>query len=424
MYEDLIGKKLLIIGSEKVDASIVTAAKSLGIYTIAVDGNKKSASTFAKNEADESWDIDYRLTDEICEKCRQAEVDGVIAGYSEYRVAAACEIANKLGKPFYATQKQIELTRNKRTFKDECIKYGINVPHDYCFNHAPFDEEIESMRFPLIVKPTDYGGRKGITVCFKKEELKNAVEYALSLSKSKTIIVEEYIIGKEFTAVYSLSNGEMALTCLNEKYINESQERMTGLCDLTIAPSKSVDLFVKSVDKKIKDFLRGIGAENGVAFFQGIEKDGEFYIFEMGYRLNGGNDYFLVEQEHGISYMKMLISYALTGKMGDDIKKNNPFFNSYHANYLIYAHEGTVKDIEYPKPGEIAGIDESTPNMVSGCKIKEDGSTGQKAFSFKITSNSLDQIKQTITQINRSVKFTDSQGNNMLFEPFDVNKIS
>ena len=81
---------------------------------------------------------------------------------------------------------------------------------------------------------------------------------------------------------------------------------------------------------------------NGVAFFQGIATDDEFYIFEMGYRLNGGNDYFIAEKENGISYMKMLISYSLTGDMGDDLSKDDPHFSKYYSNYLIYLHGGKI----------------------------------------------------------------------------------
>ncbi len=423
MYENLKGKKMLIIGSEQVDTNIVKTARELGVYTIAVDGKTKSATTFAKNMADESWDIDYRNTELICRKCLEEGVDGVMAGYSEFRVLAACRIAKMLGKPFYATEEQIELTRNKRLFKDACVKSGIRVPKDYCINVAPSQEEIDKMSFPVIVKPTDYAGRKGITVCFEKEKLSEAIEYALSLSQSHTIIIEEYIVGKEFTAVYSLSEGEAELTCLNEKYLNTSQKRLTGLCDLAVAPSTSVDAFIENTDKKIKDFLRNIKAENGVAFFQGIEKDGIFFIFEMGYRLNGGNDYFLVEQERGISYMKMLISYSLTGSMGDDIKKNDPHFSKYHSRYIVYAHGGKVDTAKCPAAGEISGVDEIQSCVIPGACIVEDGSTGQRAFSFKITSDTMNGLKETISKINENIKLINTEGENMLFKPFDVETI-
>ena len=119
MYEDLKGKKLLLVGSEETDSCIVRIAQSLGIYVIAVDGTTTSEKTIAKLAADEAWDIDYNDTKEIARKAFEEHVDGVIAGYSENRVLAACRIANAIGTPFYATEEQIEITRNKRKFKEE-----------------------------------------------------------------------------------------------------------------------------------------------------------------------------------------------------------------------------------------------------------------------------------------------------------------
>ncbi|MBQ7596100.1 MAG: hypothetical protein IJU45_05495, partial [Clostridia bacterium] len=182
MYEELKGKKLLVIGSEECDANIVRAAREMGIYVIVVDGNKKSSATFAKNLADESWDIDYRKVEEIGEKSKAAGVNGVLAGYSEFRVSAACKIAQYIGTPFYATEDQIELTRNKRRFKDACKRFGVLVPKDYVINSVADIEKTTDIRFPVIVKPTDAAGRKGITICQDEKQLRQAIDLALDYS--------------------------------------------------------------------------------------------------------------------------------------------------------------------------------------------------------------------------------------------------
>ena len=346
MYEELRGKKLLVIGSEEVDSNIVNAAHELGVYVVVADGKTKSMETPAKNIADDSWDINYTHTEEIGKKCIENGIDGVIAGYSEFRVMAACKIAQYIERPFYATIEQIELTRNKRKFKDECLKYGIKTPNDYCFNEPPTENEIERISFPVIVKPTDYAGRKGITVCYSKDELKKAVKTALDYSESKTVIVEDYIIGTEFSAIYSLSDGNVSFSCFNEKYILENGSKKSALCELAVSPSHYLNDYLDKCDPFVRKFINGIEAKNGVMFFQGIISNDEFYVFEMGYRLNGGNDYIQAELNNGISYMKMLISFSLTGKMGDNLSKDNPFFKKIYSTYIMYAHTGTVKEMK------------------------------------------------------------------------------
>ena len=422
MYENLHGKKLLVIGSEEADANIVRTAQNLGVYVIAVDGKPQSATTFAKNAADEAWDMDYSDTEAVGKRCLAAGVDGVLAGYSEHRVLAACKIAEYIGAPFYATRAQIELTRNKRFFKDECSKYGVRIPRDYCFNNAPTPEQMDAIEYPVIVKPTDYAGRKGITICYDRATLEAAIPYAMKLSGSHTIIVEDYIVGTEFAAIYSLSDGRISLSCFNEKFLNQQLSR-SGLCDLALTPSSLLEGYLQQADGPVQDFLRGIGAKEGVAFFQGIADGEHFWIFEMGYRLNGGNDYFLVEQCNNISYMKMLISHSLTGSMGDDLGKDDPHFTTYHSNFVMYAHAGTVGEVAYTGAENHPGIHEIHVYKVPGSRIVEDGSTAQRAFSFKLSADSPAGIGQLIEYIQRHTVLTDENGSNLLFDPFDTARL-
>ena len=107
-------KKLLIISSDASDLAFVEAAREMGASVICCDRYEDWNISPAKKLADEAWDIDYKETARIAAKCREAGVDGVIAGYGEERVLAACRIARAIGSPFYASCQQIEITRDKQ----------------------------------------------------------------------------------------------------------------------------------------------------------------------------------------------------------------------------------------------------------------------------------------------------------------------
>ena len=92
MYSKLKGKKLLVIGSDASNNNIISAAHEMGVYTIVTDGIADRSRTPAKNISDEAWDIDYSDIKTLSEKCREAGVNGVFAGYSEFRVLAACRL--------------------------------------------------------------------------------------------------------------------------------------------------------------------------------------------------------------------------------------------------------------------------------------------------------------------------------------------
>ena len=94
---------------------------------------------------------------------------------------AACKISEAIGSPFYATEEQIGLTRNKRLFKKLCSQYGIMTPYEYCYSLPMTPREKAAIKYPVIVKPSDSGGRKGISIIEYESQLDMAVEAAAGL---------------------------------------------------------------------------------------------------------------------------------------------------------------------------------------------------------------------------------------------------
>ena len=132
MFEEARGKKLLIIGAETNIMHIVTQAKEMGVYTIVTERGSDYSTTSAKSIADEAWDIDYSDLETLVQQSQRVGINGVISGYSEGKVLYAARLSQLLQTPFYVTPEQIELTRNKRHFKELCSEYGVPIPIDYC----------------------------------------------------------------------------------------------------------------------------------------------------------------------------------------------------------------------------------------------------------------------------------------------------
>ena len=245
--KSLKGKKLLIISSDSNDLVFVQAAKELGAYVVCCDRYTDWNVSPAKKVADEAWNIDYSHTEAIAAKCKEIGIDGVIAGYGEDRVTAACRISKAIGTPFYATEEQINITRNKRVFKDLCARNGVPVPKEFCGSLPLTEDARREIKYPVIVKPSDNGGRKGISVCLSEAELDEAMKYAEQQSLNGEIVIEEYVKGTELCAIYTMVDGEISLSCLNDKYNSEDQGGNSRLCDLVLTPSRNYDLYLKTV---------------------------------------------------------------------------------------------------------------------------------------------------------------------------------
>lgn len=421
--KQLTGKKLLVITSDSNDLVFVQAARELGAYVVCCDRYADWEISPAKKIADEAWDIDYSKVDEIAAKCREVGIDGVIAGYGEDRVTAACRISKAIGAPFYATEEQIDITRNKRLFKDLCIKHNVPVPTDYCFTLPLTQQERDSIRYPVIVKSADNGGRKGISVCQSDSELDEAISYALDFSKTGQVVVEEYVTGTELCAVYTMSNGEISLSCLNDKYNSEDQGGTSRLCDLVLTPSKYYNLYLEMVDTGIRSLLKDIGADNGVANFQMIAGENGIRVFEMGYRVNGNDDFKVIRKNNGIDFLKMLVSYSLTGDMGDDLSKDNPCFDTYSCTLCMYLHSGTVGSVSYDALTEQSWIDDICVLRQPGTVIIEDGTNRQKALMVKFSADTLEEVIQRIHFVQENMKVLNTEGEDMTLMPFNTDRL-
>ncbi len=423
MYEKLKGKKLLIVGSA-FESEIVKAAHEMGVYVIVVDNILDRKEARAKELADAAWDISYFDTDAIVQKCMESGVDGVFAGYGETRVIAAYRIAKTLGKPFYATEEQINITRDKKRFKEECIRYGVPVPRSYCAGNIMTGEEKENVIYPVIVKPSDRSGRIGISVCNNRQELDAAIEFALSKSETKAIVVEEYLEGTEFSAIYTVKNGISSLSCVNAKYITDDQTVPNLLCDCAMAPAVFVNDFKSKIDSAIADLLNGIGMKNGMANFQGMVTEKGIIVFETGLRINGNNDWKIIEKNNGINFAKMLMAYSLCGDMCDDLSKDTPFFKRYYCTLPFYAHGGIIAKLEFDKVLAFDWAEISTQNAGVGTEILEDCTGRQKVIAFLIEADNYEQLLSRIREVQKNVVVENEAGISLLFKNFNPNKIA
>lgn len=416
-------KKLLVISSDASDMAFVEAARELGAGVICCDRYADWDISPAKKMADEAWDIDYKETEIIARKCREAGVDGVIAGYGEDRVLAACLISEAIGSPFYATCQQIEITRDKEAFKKLCRQYGIAVPQDFGSSLPLTQVERAAIQYPVIVKPADSGGRKGISICDREDQLEAALQLAERHSQKGSIVIESYLEGIELSAIYTLADGKISLSCLNDKYIAQGGGSRSKLCDLVVTPSAYLSRYRREVDPKIKALLEGIGARNGVASFQFIANPQGIWAFEMGYRVNGNDDFKVIRHFNGLDFMKMLVTYSLTGSMGDDLARDNPAFDAYAATLVLHLKRGTLGRVDYGSLLGQAGIEDICLRKKPGSVVLGSGTNEQKAMMVKMTAADRDSLIEQIVRVQKAVVMEDQAGANMLMPPFDTGRL-
>ena len=417
------GKKLLFLGAIRALIEPIEMAKSMGIRTIAIDYLPNSP---AKNVADESYLISTTDIEAVVDFCRKEKVDGIFTAFTDSMLPYARKICDILNLPFYASDEQIKLSLNKEYFKETCKMNGVPVPCDYTSEIKNKGIGNANIRFPIIVKPTDSSGGRGIKVCYDKSQFDEAYEYALSVSPKKNVLVEEFVIGEEITATYTMKKGEISLSCVKDKLISKDHINITSQSDVLIMPSRYLKLYKDTVDEKVKRMLKKMNATDGTVFFQGIVKDDRVVLFECGYRVNGACDYRHIERENGINYMKMMISHSLTGEMlGYDLSMDNPFFSKYVLTFNMWAHGGKI--------GYQTGLDEVLKiDNVSfaeymheiGDVLIDNNTLAQRVFRAIIIDSDINKIKKTIQNIQNVVVINNSNNQNMLYNKFELDRLN
>lgn len=408
-------KKILILSGIAHMVNVVETAKRMGYYTIVTD---KAPGSPAKKVADKSYDISTSEIDRLAEMARHEQIDGVFNGFDDLNTWNALALCEKLGLPYYATEEQLEICSNKDQFKEHCRKFGVPVSEEYVIDAKLQDEDIAKLTFPVIIKPVDSYASQGITICHTPEELKAGYEKALDYSKSGNVIIERFIDTPYGTMMYyTVQNGEVFLSAVTDRHVHQQYKEFPPLPIAVAFPSMHKELYLEKVDPQIRDMLKGMGIQNGVLMIQALYEEGEFFIYEMGFRISGSQHYTIVEQQTGINLLEMMLDHAL----GEPIDKYDisSFDDSYiprpSCNLPILLDNGII--------AKVSGLEKvlAMPQVLSfvGCRhagevVEHTGSYSPMFGRFNITADSLDELHQTIDAIYETLTITSTEKRDMI----------
>lgn len=405
------GKTLLILGATAYSINVVKMAKEMGARTIVVD---PVIDAPAKKYSDKYFDVDTTDIDELYKIAKEEKVDGVFTGYSDVNLFSCRELCDRLNLPFYGSLDNIIKTTDKLLFKEMCRKYDVGTVPQYK------EDELQSVPYPIIIKPADSWGSKGITVCYRYEDTAAAIEKARKFSKTSQIIIEKYMGGFDDVNIdYVMQDGKIILTAVGDRYVNTEQKGLSPLTAAVVYPSKHLKKYIEILDEKVKRMFYEEGLHNGTVFIQSFFDGEQFYFFEMGYRTGGGQSSLMISKINGVDYVEELINYALSGKMDD--KPIDKFataeFEKRACCIVPILKKGVIAKID--------GLDEiiEMPECVNvtqfydvGDEVKQSsiGNLGQSFARFHFVADSWNELKIAIEIANSKLKIVSTDAENMI----------
>lgn len=419
------GKKLLILGGIKYECDIVEHAKEMGIYTIVADYDTDSP---AKKIADKAVLIDATDVDAIVDFCRNEKVDGITTGFVDILLPGWIEMCDKLHLPCYVTPKMLSMSTDKVDFKETCEQYGVPVPKTFFVGKVLTQEVLDTIVYPVFVKPLDASGSRGCGVCNNSNEVKNQFADAISYSPTDTGVIEEYLNGREFLLDYIGVDGEFRLLEMFDRYMGKDRGSARNFSNVSLAPSFALDNYYATVDEKVRNMFKQLGFMDGLVFLQGHIDGNRITFYEMGCRL-GGSFFDLEQACLGMNAVDMIIRHALTGKMVecfDTIPNKAAKFRKFAAvnNFLLAGGNETIASIK--------GVEEAKllPSYVTAIQYREEGLyyiqdsiVDKPVISIYFTGDSLNDIKEGIGYLNSVFEVTNSEGKSLLMEKINPEDI-
>ena len=416
--EDLKGKKLLVLGGNALSCDIVTTAQKMGVYTIVTDWYDEHKSP-AKKIADEVWQVSIEDYEKLESLIKIHGVNGIFTNYTDSYLLPYVELCQRTGLPCLATKAQINAITNKDQSKQLCMEHGIPVPKLYPIRKKEDIKRTGSgLCFPVLVKPVDQSGQRGIFVCNNVEELEQYYNQSVEYSATHKVIVEEYLQGDYVVMFYTIQHGHVTLASMADKPVTEIFDKnQVRLPKAYVLPSRYVELCETQMLPKVQNFVESLGIKQGVLGIEGIVKDGVIYVFEMQFRLGGMRHHEFVLQESGMNIMEMFVRFALTGKFEgwEASKCDNANFKYVYCLLNILVSQGIITKIEGADTvRNMKYVTKYTQMSEIGDRIALKGTVQQIFCKVSLKVPNKDILREVISTIHDTIKVYDDQGNNMV----------
>jgi len=313
-------KKMLLLGGSHAEIPLIQAAQALGWYVITTGNNRDG---LGHPYADKTVFANYSDKEAMLALARTEGVQAVCSGCNDFALLSTVYVCEKLGLPghdSYATSLEIH---HKDKYRALATRLGIPTPraltvavanseNDAGLNCADFDAAIANLTFPIIVKPVDLTGGKGIHRATNPEEAREAYKDACSRTRQDHIVVEEFVQGTNHGFSAMLVKGKVAFAFSDNEQYFVNKYLVSGANSPSTSGSETL--------AKLRDYSERIARElhlvDGILHIQYIEKpDGTPVIIEICRRPPGDLYIKFVKYATGIDYPKFIVM----AETGEDI---------------------------------------------------------------------------------------------------------
>lgn len=340
-------KRLMLLGGLSYLLPVIREAHNMGIYVITAD---YLPNNIAHKYSDEYCNVSIIDKEEVLKKAQSLQIDGIMSFAVDPGVVSAAYVAEKMQLPFQCSYKAATILQNKHLFRQFLTENGFNSPKAKGYNNVNEAlEDVDFFSWPVIVKPVDSAGSKGVSKVERKEDLSEAISYALSEAHNGYFIIEEFL-EKEGN-----SSGIEAYVQGGQVICNDLYDQLFD--DNAVNPfTPSAEIWPSSMPLKhqceIKEELERLfillNVRTGIFNVEcRVSTNGKAYLMEVSPRGGGNRLAELQDMATGQSLISAEICKAVSLPLP---KIESPSYKGAWCNYVLHSSKpGILGSIDFDK---------------------------------------------------------------------------
>lgn len=393
-------KTILFLGASPQQLAPIKYALRLGYRVITCDNRPQNPG---HELAHASYNISTTDLDSVCNLAEKEKIDAVIAYGSDVGAPTSAWVSERLGLKGNSYNAVTTLT-NKAAFRQFQKKGNYFIPKFLVLDREIINNKTElstkvfsEISLPLIVKPVDASGSKGISRVHTQEQLSNAINLATKYSRSGDIIIEQLIsyVGFQICGEGFLQDGKIIFhACADEHFVPEISPPIGESF-----PSSASDEQINQGIKELQKIFTELGMQRGPFNFDLLFLEtGEIFVVEIGPR-NGGNR---MPEAIANAFGADMITATIQSAIGDNVALNKQW-TRYSATYSVHSKKtGVLQSIEYD-PKLKSHITDEQIFIRSGEKVQRFTQGGDMLGCLILSFDSHEQMLSIISHMDELV---------------------
>ncbi len=404
-------EKILVLGGGRHQINLIQYLEDNGFEVVLSDYLPESPGHKVASHPTLTSTLDFEANLELA---KEHNIKGVITSGTDQPLNIMAKIGEALDVSSYLSVKSAALCTDKRKMFEVLSAKGLNIPM-YKIVHSA-DEIPSSLKYPIIIKPVDSQGQRGISIVEEAGNLRDEVEGAIAESKSKAAIVQEFVKGPEITISAWVSNAKAQVLLITDR-VTYNKDEAVGVCFQHVYPSSAIEGLSDKAAALAQSIAEAYELHSGPIYIQCIVQEGEIHIVEATCRIGGGHEDQLIKQITGIDIYPHLLELASTGKSDNFPEVGSfPLDGKFALINFLLAREGKLNELIIPEHEE---------NFMQGNYYYNKGYLQKKIVNslgrvgyFMADGNSFSALHENANRIYNAFSAKDNaESNELIFWP-------